>query len=77
VGEPGDKSILARLTTARAAGFARPAEPVTSKAEPPPGRRDVVCGCGAVVVPAARRALFAGMTLRCPGCGGASRVTPG
>lgn len=76
MGEPGAK-ILARLGTARAAAFARPSQAVEPKVEPPAGKRDVICGCGTLLVPAPRRILFAGMTLRCPSCGDPSRVTAG
>jgi len=80
VDEAGGRGILGRLSVARAAAFARPAEPAPaapgaapSKGAPAAG--DVVCACGAVIVTAQRRRLFSEMTLCCASCGVSRRVT--
>jgi hypothetical protein len=76
VDNPGSRRLLARLEVARAIAFVRRSELDRSEPEDAQVESDLVCACGALVVPAQRRRLLAGMTLHCARCGGTSLVTP-
>lgn len=74
--EPKHARVLGRVALTRALGLgcaraAAPADPASTA----PRSSEVLCPrCGASLCGAARRALLAGMVLRCGGCGATARV---
>jgi hypothetical protein len=74
--EPKHARVLGRVAVTRALRLDRaPAAAPAPPASTAPRSSDVLCPrCGASLCGEARRALFAGMVLRCGGCGATARV---